>query len=116
MGRDDADEAKNTHVVTQPGAVGVGTESSVREADGLFTVECEDQARRVEIRLGEDEVLQRRAVPEMDGPALRECGVPDLRQPRRIVVAKRAILDHERPLPTAGSAWREGDSAASDAA
>ena len=42
MGRDDADEAKNTLVVTQSGAVGVGTESSVREADGLFTVQGED--------------------------------------------------------------------------
>src|SRR5260221_382123 len=74
------------------GAFGVARgDAGVGPTEAALAFLGDEQAGRVELRLAEDEALQRRAAGQTHRAAAREGLVPDLGQARRIGVAKRAI-------------------------
>jgi hypothetical protein len=68
----------------------------VGKANGVWAIERQNETGGVEVRLGKNVVFKWRAMAELHGPTTREGRVPNLGEPRRIVVAKRAVLDHEK--------------------
>src|SRR5258707_15291374 len=78
------------------------------EADRDFVVQSEDQAFRIEIRLREDELLEKGGRGRLHPASLRRLIAPDVRQARRIGGSKRAERIHGGPQGGVGEGGRGG--------
>src|SRR4051812_48459613 len=90
-------------------------ESRVREADEPTVALRDDQAGRLEMRLGGDLQVEVGAAQWASRPQLGSAPIPERSQGGRIVVAERAKVDHRFGFRGAGpAAWTESHSSASE--
>ena len=90
----DCEQANHAPLRAQAVAGRVRAEAAVAESQAVAIFFGDDEAGRVEVRLGENILVQRAGAGEGHAALAGDYLVPDLRELRRVRIAKGAVVNH----------------------